>query len=75
MDKCCHPPLLISLYFSCPHKHVNKYNRKKIARRTIWRGLYRSDSYCGYSFKYLENNDIFLFKCIRLKDAKHLHCN
>ena len=40
----------ISLYFPCPHKHV--YNCKKLARRTIWRGLYRPYSYCGYRFKY-----------------------
>ena len=26
---------------------------KRLARRTIWRGLYRSHSYCGYRFKYL----------------------
>ena len=49
-SRCVYIYMFQSLHFSCPHKHV--YNRKKLARRTIWRGLYRSDSYCGYRFKY-----------------------
>ena len=63
--RCVYIYMFISLYFSCRHKHV--YNHKKLTRRTIWRGLYRSDSFCGYRFKYLRKYYIFQFWWIKIK--------
>ena len=54
--------MFISLYFSCPHYNTYIPNRKKLVRRTIWKGLYRSDSYCGYRFKYFEKKKKKLWK-------------
>ena len=52
---CLYHYMFISLHvyifiFFLPHKHA--YNRKKIARRTIWRD-YIGQIRCGYRFKYL----------------------
>ena len=52
--------MFISLYFSCPHKHV--HNRKKLARRTIYGGDYIDQiRIVATALNIWENNDIFLF--------------
>ena len=59
--------LCIYIFF-CPHKHV--YNRKKLARRTDMDYIDQI-RIVATALNNWENNDIFIFLCIRIEDAKH----
>ena len=52
--------MFISLYFSCPHKHV--YNGKILARRTIYGEDYIDEiRIVAAALNIWENNNIFIF--------------
>ena len=51
--------MFISLYVAYHHKHV--YNNKKLARRTIWRGLYIDQIRIVATALNICENNIFLF--------------
>ena len=47
----------MSLYFTCPHKHV--YNLKKLAGRTIWRDYIDQIRIVATALNICKNNIIF----------------
>ena len=63
----------MSLYFSCPHKHV--YNRKKLARRTIWRDYIDQIRIVATALNICENNIIFYCNVLEKNMQNILHCN
>ena len=51
--------MFISLYFSCPHKHV--YNCKKLAKKRYGGDYIDQIRIVDTALNILENNDILLF--------------